>query len=104
MWHPDGPPPGFAGPNDVWHQHNANGGLCLRGNTVVGGEAMSPKTCALIGGQKSAKPWPTCGWCTRGSRQDGNAAGACSRANAPVLGGVTGGTAYSTGAGYNTSK
>ena len=43
VWHPDGPPPGFAGPNDVWHQHNANGGLCLRGNTVVGGEAMSPK-------------------------------------------------------------
>ena len=25
--HPGGPPDGFAGTNDHWHQHNANGGL-----------------------------------------------------------------------------
>ena len=31
VWHHNGPPPGFAGPNDRWHQHNANGGLCIRG-------------------------------------------------------------------------
>src|SRR5581483_6749641 len=23
------PPAGFAGTNDIWHQHNLNGGLCL---------------------------------------------------------------------------
>src|SRR5260221_1338229 len=27
VYHRNGPPPGFAGPNDRWHQHNANGGL-----------------------------------------------------------------------------
>ena len=27
--HPGGAPDGFAGPNDHWHQHNANGGLCF---------------------------------------------------------------------------
>ena len=106
VWHPDGPPPGFAGPNDVWHQHNANGGLCLRGNTVVGGEAMSPKTCALIGGQKSAKlmanAWMVHAWVAPGWKCSwGVFAGEC-----PALGGVTGGTAYSTGTGtaYNTGK
>ena len=30
VYHHNGPPPGFAGPNDHWHQHNANGGLCLQ--------------------------------------------------------------------------
>jgi hypothetical protein len=104
VWHPGGPPPGFAGPNDVWHQHNANGGLCLRGNAVVGGEAMSPKTCALIGGQKSAKlmanAWMVHAWVAPGWKCGwGVFAGEC-----PALGGVTGGTAYSTGTGYNTGK
>ncbi|HEY1739073.1 MAG TPA: hypothetical protein VGI86_10200 [Acidimicrobiia bacterium] len=95
VFHAGGPPPGFAGPNDVWHQHNANGGLCLRGGVVVGSEAMSPKTCALVGGTKSAKlmanlwmvhawvaPAWKCGW--------GVFAGEC-----PALGGTTGGTAFS---------
>ena len=39
-------PTGFAGPNDRWHQHNFNGGLCIgKGGVVVGAEKMSPKQC-----------------------------------------------------------
>jgi hypothetical protein len=53
VWHPGGPPPGFAGPNDHWHQHNANGGLCLRGGVVIGGEETSRQECAARGGRKS---------------------------------------------------
>jgi hypothetical protein len=95
VWHPDGPPRGFAGPNDVWHQHNANGGLCLRGGSVVGGEAMSPKTCELIGGQKSAKlmanAWMVHAWVVPAWKCSwGVFAGEC-----PALGGTTGGTASS---------
>jgi hypothetical protein len=94
VWHPGGPPAGFAGPNDVFHQHNANGGLCLRGGQVVGGENMSIKTCELIGGKKSARlmadvymvhAWVAPGWeCSWGVF-----AGEC-----PELGGKLGGTAY----------
>ena len=29
VWHPGGRPRGSPGPNDHWHQHNANGGLCI---------------------------------------------------------------------------
>ena len=37
-----GAPEGFAGANDHWHQHNANGGLCFNaGGTVIGGEEMT---------------------------------------------------------------
>ena len=46
VYHHNGPPPGFAGDNDHWHQHNANGGLCLRGGEVVGGEETSRAECA----------------------------------------------------------
>ncbi len=39
VFHPGGAPAGFAGPNDHWHQHNSNGGLCFgRNGTVIGGE------------------------------------------------------------------
>ena len=51
--HRGGPPPGFAGPNDHWHQHNANGGLCLKGGVVVGGEESTAQECAAMGGRKT---------------------------------------------------
>ena len=47
-------PEGFAGPNDVWHQHNLNGGLCLKGGVVVGAESTSPEDCKARGGVKVA--------------------------------------------------
>ncbi len=46
------PPEGFAGPNDIWHQHNLNGGLCLKGAVVVGAESTDAATCAARGGIK----------------------------------------------------
>jgi hypothetical protein len=46
------PPAGFAGGNAIWHQHNLNGGLCLRGAVVVGAESTSPAECAARGGTK----------------------------------------------------
>ncbi len=53
VWHPGGAPDGFAGPNDHWHQHNANGGLCIRGALVVGGEETTRAECAARGGTKT---------------------------------------------------
>jgi hypothetical protein len=53
VWHKNGPPPGFAGPNDRWHQHNANGGLCLKGGVVIAGEESSRQECAAKGGSKT---------------------------------------------------
>ena len=52
----NGEPVGFAGPNDHWHQHNSNGGLCFanQGGTVIGGEQMSAEQCTAIGGNKHA--------------------------------------------------
>src|SRR5437763_5558229 len=38
---PNTPPEGFAGPNDPWHKHDSNGGLCLKGAVVVGAESTS---------------------------------------------------------------
>lgn len=46
------PPAGFAGPNDIWHQHNLNGGLCIRAGVVVGAESTTPAECAARGGVK----------------------------------------------------
>jgi hypothetical protein len=46
------PPAGFAGTNDIWHQHNLNGGLCVRGGVVVGAESTDAATCAARGGTK----------------------------------------------------
>jgi hypothetical protein len=53
VFHHLSPPPGFAGSNDLWHQHNANGGLCLKGGFVVGSEATSRQQCADMGGRKT---------------------------------------------------
>ncbi len=96
VFHPGGAPEGFAGPNDHFHQHNANGGLCLKGGTVIGGEDMMPADCVKAGGSKSAKlmadvwmahAWVAPGWeCTWGVF-----AGEC-----PELGGRLGGNAFDT--------
>jgi len=93
LFHQGGPPEGFAGPNDIWHQHNANGGLCLNASgVVVGNESTSAKDCAARGGKKAALndiwmvhdwvvPGWECGW--------GVFAGEC-----PELGGRVGGTVF----------
>ena len=54
IYNPGGEPAGFAGPNDHWHQHNANGGLCFstKNAIVIGAEDMSPEQCTAIGGVK----------------------------------------------------
>ena len=51
---PNTPPEGFAGPNDPWHKHDKNGGLCMKGGVVVGAEGTSAEECAARGGKKSA--------------------------------------------------
>jgi hypothetical protein len=92
IFHPNGPPEGFAGPNDKWHQHTLNGGLCLKGGLVVGAESTSVKECEARGGKKAelkdiwmVHDWVVPGWeCTWGPY-----AGEC-----PELGGRVGGTAF----------
>jgi hypothetical protein len=87
-------PEGFAGPNDHWHQHSSNGGLCLKGQEVVGGEDSTPEQCAAKGGRKNAlkdiymlHDWVVPGFeCTWGTF-----AGEC-----PELGGKIGGSAWET--------
>ncbi len=94
VWHPGGPPPGFAGPNDHWHQHNANGGLCLRGGLVVGGEVTSNQQCANLGGHKTLliDIWMLHAWVVPGFECTwGVFSGEC-----PELGGRLGGTAWQT--------
>jgi hypothetical protein len=93
VFHLNGAPDGFAGPNDRWHQHNFNGGLCMgKGGVVVGNEKLSKEACAARGGAKVALndiwmlhdwivPGFECGW--------GVFAGEC-----PELGGRVGGTAW----------
>lgn len=89
----DGHPEGFAGPNDLWHQHNLNGGLCLNAaGVVVGGEKTSKADCEKRGGHKVGldniwmlHDWVIPGWeCTWGVF-----AGQC-----PELGGKVGGSAF----------
>jgi hypothetical protein len=93
VYHPGGPPSGFAGPNDHWHQHNANGGLCFSGTQVIGSEATTRQECAAMGGHKRlltdiwmvhawVAPDITCTW--------GVFSGEC-----PNLGGTLAGTASS---------
>jgi hypothetical protein len=99
VYHPNGPPPGFAGPNDRWHQHNANGGLCLRGGVVVAGEESTRAQCAAMGGRKTLLTdiWMVHAWIVPGVACDwGIFSGEC-----PELGGTLGGTAY---AGPHPSK
>jgi hypothetical protein len=93
VFHRGGPPEGFAGPNDMWHQHNQNGGLCLNAQAVVvGNESTTPAQCAARGGKKVSLndiwmlhdwvvPGWECGW--------GVFAGEC-----PELGGRIGGTVF----------
>ena len=53
IYNPGGEPAGFAGPNDHWHQHNANGGLCFsKNNGVIGAEDMTREQCTALGGDK----------------------------------------------------
>ena len=59
------PPEGFAGPNDVWHQHI---GLCIRGARVVGAESVTEKECAERGGKKAdgSDAWMVHAWVVPG--------------------------------------
>ena len=87
-----GAPDGFAGGNDIWHQHNSNGGLCQKGGLVIGGEAMSAEDCAALGGRKVAldNVWMLHDWIVPGWECSwGVFAGEC-----PELGGRTGGSAW----------
>jgi len=91
VYHPNGPPPGFAGPNDRWHQHNANGGLCFKGAVVIAGEESTRQQCAALGGRKSLLTdiWMVHAWVVPGiSCSWGVFSGEC-----PNLGGRIGGTA-----------
>ena len=88
-----GAPDGFAGPNDRWHQHNVNGGLCFgQGGGVIGGEAMTQDECKAIGGSKRELTdiWMVHDWIVPGWECSwGVFAGEC-----PDLGGRAGGTAW----------
>lgn len=92
VWSPGGEPTGFAGANDRWHQHNSNGGLCMKGSLVVGGEALSDDECRARGGRKIAldSVWMLHNWVVPGWECSwGTFAGEC-----PELGGRTGGSAW----------
>ena len=93
VYHPGGAPEGFAGPNDVWHQHTFNGGLCVdAGGVVVGAESTTPARCQAIGGTKIPLTdiWMLHDWVVPGFE--------CSwgvfAAECPELGGRIGGTAW----------
>ncbi len=93
VYHVGGPPDGFAGPNDRWHQHTFNGGLCIAGNgIVVGAESTSVSQCAARGGTKIelTNIWMLHDWVVPGFE--------CSwgvfAAECPELGGRTGASAW----------
>ena len=93
VYHSNGAPPGFAGPNDRWHQHNANGGLCFKGDMAIGGEETTRPQCAAMGGRKRLLTdiWMVHAWVVPGIACDwGTFSGEC-----PNLGGKIGGTALS---------
>jgi hypothetical protein len=91
--HPGGAPEGFAGANDHWHQHNANGGLCFnKGGTVIGGEEQTREECEARGGVKRELKdiWMAHAWVVPGFECSwGVFAGEC-----PELGGTVGKTAW----------
>ncbi len=94
VFHPGGAPEGFVGGNDHWHQHNHNGGLCLKGGVVVAGEASTPAQCEAAGGHKTLLEdiWMLHDWVVPGFECSwGVFSGEC-----PELGGRIGGTAWST--------
>jgi hypothetical protein len=88
-----GAPEGFAGANDHWHQHNANGGLCFGANLVViGGEETTEADCKARGGEKRELTdiWMAHAWVAPGFECSwGVFAGEC-----PELGGKVGGSAW----------
>jgi hypothetical protein len=95
VWHPGGAPAGFSGPNDLWHQHTFNGGLCMgAGGLIIGAESTSEADCTAKGGHKIAltdiwmvHDWVVPGWeCSWG----------VFAAECPELGGKTGLDAYHT--------
>lgn len=92
VWNVGGPPVGFAGQNDAWHQHNSNGGLCQKNGVVIGAESMSVEDCTARGGRKVANDnvWMVHDWVAPGWECSwGVFAGEC-----PELGGRVGGTAW----------
>jgi hypothetical protein len=93
VYHPGGAPEGFAGPNDAWHQHNQNGGLCFnRAGVVIAGENSTPQQCGQLGGFKREltdvwmlHDWVVPGWeCSWGTFA----------AECPELGGKVGQSAW----------
>ena len=96
IYNANGEPAGFAGPNDHWHQHNSNGGLCFsnRNGIVIGGEQMSASACTSIGGTKREltgiwmmHDWVVPGWeCSWG----------VFAAECPELGGTIGANAWTS--------
>jgi len=93
VWHPGGAPDGFAGPNDRWHSHNFNGGLCFNAfGVVVGSEDTTDAQCAARGGKKVplVDTWMLHDWVVPGFECSwGVFAPEC-----PELGGRVGGTAW----------
>jgi hypothetical protein len=93
VFHRGGQPDGFAGSNDHWHQHNANGGLCFGGGgTVIGGEELTREQCTARGGQKRELTdiWMMHAWVVPGFECSwGVFSGEC-----PELGGKIAGTAW----------
>jgi hypothetical protein len=93
LYHPGGAPAGFIGPNDHWHQHSFNGGLCMSNSgVVIGPESMTAAKCQAAGGHKNAlkdiwmlHDWVVPGW----SCSWGVFAPEC-----PELGGRAGGNVY----------
>jgi len=93
VYNPGGAPSGFAGPNDIWHQHNFNGGLCFNAfGQVIGSESLSQAQCGALGGRKVEliDTWMLHDWVVPGFECSwGVFAPEC-----PELGGRTGGTAW----------
>ncbi|MBV9410445.1 MAG: hypothetical protein JO148_02515 [Acidimicrobiia bacterium] len=103
VYNPGGPPQGFAGPNDLWHQHNFNGGLCFNAyGQVIGSESVSQAQCAGLGGKKVEliDTWMLHDWVVPGFECSwGVFAPEC-----PELGGRTGGTAWDAPAPAGSSQ
>jgi hypothetical protein len=96
VFHSGGAPDGFAGPNDHWHQHNGNGGLCFsRANgQAIGAEEVTQAECAARGGIKHELPdiWMMHDWVVPGWECSwGVFAPEC-----PELGGTVGADAWTT--------
>ena len=93
VFHDINPPEGFAGPNDIWHQHTFNGGLCInKQGLVVGPESTTAEDCAALGGHKAplTNVWMVHDWVVSGFECSwGVFASEC-----PELGGRAGGTAW----------